>query len=398
MNATPVTTESPLQPIFVLSCNRSGSTLLRSILDTHPEIYCPSELSLGHAAHSLAILLAGLEGRDSIQESARKLSITKAVTEPIRTFIQERIANYASRQGKRRWCDITPSNVYHLKLLDILFPEAKHICLYRHALDVTVSAMPTAVRIPGLQKHIYQSSGHVPTGTIRWWCEVTRELLERERNAPDRCFRLRYEDLVRTPGQVLGPLFSFLGLAWDERMLDSVFSSARAVGHEDEESIGTGSSLSLEEVPEEVLSEMRQLLSELGYPEVSAQPPAAEAARKVTMPWFFESFLPGQIQSMPDLAASIDATFRMAIDGPEGGIWIVDLRPDRLGVQPENGQALATLIMSASDLTAVSHGALNASMAFHQGRLRIVGTPDYDKLHKLVQLLRPTSWSAADPL
>lgn len=116
------------------------------------------------------------------------------------------------------------------------------------------------------------------------------------------------------------------------------------------------------------------------------------------MPWFFESFLPGQIQSMPDLAASIDATFRMAIDGPEGGIWIVDLRPDRLGVQPENGQALATLIMSASDLTAVSHGALNASMAFHQGRLRIVGTPDYDKLHKLVQLLRPTSWSAADPL
>jgi hypothetical protein len=397
MNATPATTESPLQPIFVLSCNRSGSTLLRSILDAHPEIYCPSELSLGQAAHSLAILLAGLEGRGSLQESAGKLSITPAVAEPIRAFIQERIASYASHQGKRRWCDTTPGNVHHLKLLDVLFPDAKHICLYRHALDVTVSALPTAVRIAGLQKHIYQSSGHVPTGTIRWWCEMTSEILERERTAPDRCFRLRYEDLVRTPGQVLGRLFSFLGLAWDERRLDGVLSAAREAGHEDEESLGTGSSLALEEVPAEVLSAMRQLLAELGYPEAGARPPAAEAAGKVAMPWFFESFLPGQIQAMPDLAASIDATFRIAVDGPEGGTWTVDLRPDRLGVRPENGQALATLVLSASDLTAISRGALNASMAFHEGRLRIAGTHDYDKLHKLVQLFQPSSWSAADP-
>src|SRR6185369_12976778 len=124
------------------------------------------------------------------EEPAGKLALTKAVAEPIRTFIQKRIASYASHQGKRRWCDTTPGNVHHLRLLDILFPAAKHICLYRHALDVTVAALPTAVRIPGLQKHIYQSSGHVTTGTIRWWCEMTSEILERERNAPDRCFRL----------------------------------------------------------------------------------------------------------------------------------------------------------------------------------------------------------------
>jgi hypothetical protein len=346
----------------------------------------------------MGTFLSGLEGWDSFQEAAGKFLVAEAIRAPLRAFLDERLATYTAGRGKRLWCEKTPNNVYHLKLLDALYPEAKHICLYRHGLDVVVSAMRMVGRIPAIQKCIHQSSGHALTGTIRWWCEMTREILAFERGNPDRCLRIRYEDMVADPARTLTPLFSFLDVAWDQRMLDAVFTSEHEPGHEDpnirfttrihRESLGTGAALPLEEVPDEVLAEMRRLLSELEYPEVNA--PAAtgaEAAGEITMPWFFEQFLPGQLAAMPILAASINTSFRFAVDGPGGGSWIVDLHPDRLGVRPENGQALSTVMVSASDLTAISHGILNPSKAYSQGRLRLAGAVALDQLQKLTQLL-----------
>ncbi len=396
MNASQQGGES--QPIFVLSCNRAGSTLLRFILDTHPEIYCPPELFLGQAAHSMGTFLSGLEGWDSFQETAGKFLVAEAVRRPLRAFLDGRLAAYAAGQGKRLWCEKTPNNVYHLKLLDTLYPEAKYVCLHRHGLDVVASAMRMAGRIPAIQRSIYQNAGHALTGTIRWWCEMTREVLDFEREHPGRCLRIRYEDMVADPGPTLAPVFSFLGVAWDERMLDAVFSSEHAPGHEDpnirftnrihRESLGTGADLPLEEVPDEVLADLRRFLSELGYPEVNARAtPGAEAAGEITMPWFFEQFLPRQLEAMPVLAASINTSFRFAVDGPGGGSWIIDLHPDRLGVRPENGQALSTVMVSASDLTAISQGILNPSKAYSQGRLRLAGAVAFDQLQKLTQLL-----------
>jgi hypothetical protein len=40
-------------PVFVLSCERSGSTLLRYIIDTHPQICSPAHLHLGQLCRSL---------------------------------------------------------------------------------------------------------------------------------------------------------------------------------------------------------------------------------------------------------------------------------------------------------------------------------------------------------
>jgi protein-tyrosine sulfotransferase len=402
--------EGRSQPIFVLSCHRAGSTLLRFILDTHPDIYCPPELFLGQAAHSLAIFLCGLEGRGAFYEAEGRFFVSDTIAETLRQIISDRMTEQTRERGKRLWCEKTPQNVYHLRLLDLLFPRAKHICLHRHALDVVSSATKMAGRIGPIQKAIYKSSGHVLTGTIRWWCEMTRASLEFEQRNPDRCFRIRYEDVVTAPERVLAPLFSFLGVSWDERMLEEVFSASHDEGYEDPNirftgrihagSIGSGSSLSLEGVPDEVLSTMHQLLSELGYPEVSAPPTeapaAAPAARTADMPWFFETFLPAQLEAMPDLAASIGRSFRFAVDGPGGGTWAVDLRPEGSRVQREAGDSQCTVMVSAADLTAISRGDLNSRKAFLDGRLRLAGQVDLGTLQKLVQLLRQPADAAAE--
>ncbi|HEX2642137.1 MAG TPA: sulfotransferase, partial [Thermoanaerobaculia bacterium] len=55
-------TWNPTDGLFILSCHRSGSTLLRFILDTHPELYCPPEVFLGTTAFYMSNFLSGLEG------------------------------------------------------------------------------------------------------------------------------------------------------------------------------------------------------------------------------------------------------------------------------------------------------------------------------------------------
>ena len=397
---------SEVQPIFILSCNRAGSTLLRFILDTHPDVYCPPELFLGQAAHSLAIFLCGLEGRSSYFEAEGKIYVTDAIAETLRTVISDRLSAHAARRGKRLWCEKTPQNLHHLKLLEILFPRAKHLSLHRHCLDVVASALQMAGRVSAIQRSIYNSSGHVVTGTIRWWCEMTSAMLELERTHPSRCFRLRYEDLVENPGQVLAPLFSFLEVPWEEKILESVFSAQHDYGYEDPTirftdtihsgSVGNGSSVSLAGVPADVLATMRRLLLELGYPEVNRRPaeapkPGLAAERPLSTSWLFETFLPGRIAAMPEVAARIDHSFRFAVDGPDGGNWLVDLRPAGSRVQRTNGSAQSaqcTILISASDLADISRGTLNSSKAFLEGRLKIFGSVDFTVLEQLVQILR----------
>jgi hypothetical protein len=40
------------RPIFVLTVARSGSTLLRFILDSHPDLACPPETNIGPVLQS----------------------------------------------------------------------------------------------------------------------------------------------------------------------------------------------------------------------------------------------------------------------------------------------------------------------------------------------------------
>ncbi|MEA2604965.1 MAG: hypothetical protein QOF89_5957 [Acidobacteriota bacterium] len=394
---------SDVQPIFILSCNRAGSTLLRFILDTHPDVYCPPELFLGQAAHSLAIFLCGLEGRSSYFETEGKIYVTDAIAETLRAVISDRLSAHTARRGKRLWCEKTPQNIHHLKLLDILFPRAKHLCLHRHCLDVVASALQMAGRISAIQRFIYSSSGHAVTGTIRWWCETTRTMLELEHTHPSRCLRLRYEDLVVNPGRVLAPLFSFLEVPWEEKVLESVFSAQHDYGYEDpkirftdtihSESIGNGSSLSLAGVPDDVIAVMRRLLLKLGYPEVNRRPaeapkPGLATEGPFSTSWFFDTFLPGRIAAMPEVAARIDHSFHFAVDGPDGGRWLVDLRPAGSRVQRTNGSAQCTIMISASDLADISRGALNPMKAFLEGRLKVLGSVDFTILEQLAQILR----------
>src|ERR1041384_430745 len=93
-------------PVFVLSCERSGSTLLRYIIDTHPRICSPAHLHLGQLCSSLYTSIFFSLGQ-GIDEALRE----RFVHGEIRRVVNKLMERYVSAKGKQMWCEKTTENL-----------------------------------------------------------------------------------------------------------------------------------------------------------------------------------------------------------------------------------------------------------------------------------------------
>lgn len=385
-------------PILILSCYRTGSTLLRFIIDTHPEIYSPPEVSLGQAACNLALFSSGLRG---IHYNLTNPSddMPPDMQAWIRGTLEGEMLAAAARKGKRIWCEKTPSNLVprNLKVLGQVFPDARYLCLHRHALDVGQSLIKIIHRLDDLQPFLITNG--VITAAINYWNERTATLLKHEQDNPSRCFRLRYEDLVTAPARVLDPMFRFLGLDWDESLTDRVFKAQHDRGMDDQyipftnsihtRSLGAGRTVSLKGVPEKTLETMRSLLRKLEYPDLPAWAPStlpdAGAAPTKDVRWFFETHLPTRIQGEPDLCASLAASYQFVVTADEREAWVFDPRQRR--VTAGRAAASCSVEISAADLFDIARGELHPLKAIEQRRLRLSGDVRIQELENLMRLL-----------
>ena len=357
----------------------------------------------------MGIFLGGLEGRRfHPTEMDEKLS---EVLREIRRFLSGHLESRTRSLGKRLWCEKSPNNLQYLSLINGLFPQARHLCLYRHCLDFVQSATTLAERIADFIPYFYKHKGHQTSALIDYWTEQNRALREFERAHAGRCFSLRYEDLVLDTPRVVGSLFSFLRLDWDERLLDQVFSAKHDKGVEDENirftsrilahRVGSGRTLSLEGVSEELLDGMREMLQELGYPaeyDSPAEPQAPAAGSGSEAPilsWLFESHFREQLRNRP-AGSSNGSSYRFDITGGACASWLVDLRESEPKISAGGGEAACVIEMSAGDLIAIAEGKLNPMVAFQEGRLRIMGRAELSELQELTLLLTVPS-SAVRP-
>ncbi len=126
-------------PIFVLSAERSGSTLLRYILDTHPEVSCPPEVELWRVCRELHTFVSGTLGlvlpADSPEERDR------LVWAEVRRLVSQVMDGYALGKGKRIWAEKSPMSLLDTEALLRTFPDARYLCLHRHAMDFVHSVL-----------------------------------------------------------------------------------------------------------------------------------------------------------------------------------------------------------------------------------------------------------------
>ncbi|MDX6638581.1 MAG: hypothetical protein QOJ01_2092 [Solirubrobacterales bacterium] len=204
---------------FIVGMTRSGTTLLRLMLDSHPNLTIPPE------THFLPELVKAFnQGRDTPEEvisiftenrrwedfgiSEKDMLKTLQGVAPLDkpAFPARAFYNlYAKRQGKQRWGDKTPGYATRLRRIERVLPEAHFIHMIRDGRDVALSLKD---RDAGLTtEQVARRWRHRINRTRRVATEVKHYL------------EVHYEDLVTEPEQTLKGICEFLELEWDPRML-----------------------------------------------------------------------------------------------------------------------------------------------------------------------------------
>ncbi len=395
-------------PVFVLSCARTGSTLLRLVLDTHPDVYAPPELNLGRLASDLYLACSSLQGRKVALHAARQ---DPEVLAHVRGTISGLLDAATAQRGKKIWCEKSPGNLEHLDLVAGLYPEARFLCLHRHFADVAHSCLENCRYgfMPVLVDYVRQSPRDILEAIVRYWADGTSALLDFERQRPEQCFRIRYEDLVDAPEATSAALFSFLGLPWDPALLSAVFTTRHDAGIGDsnvqfagrirQDSVGAGRDIPFALRPA-LQSRVHELLGQLGYDALpparpAASTPAAQAAAPQTAAspdgprWVFETHLPERLRSRPEKLSAIGSSYRFVVGGDGGGAWVLEVRDGDFVVIPGGEQAATTIAIDAADLLGIVHGELNLLKVLREGKIRASGeVPGTEQLQELVMLLR----------
>lgn len=377
-------------PIFILSSHRSGSTLLRYIIDTHPSISSPAELNLGSLCEDLYDAVYHTIGMTTpvAFEQHRGLIALDEVRRTVSGFMDA----YVRAKGTKLWCEKSPMNLNHLDMLSAVFPDARYICLYRNCMDVVYSILEFN-RLQVFDELVYyisRNSGNLVSAIIDYWVDLIDKETAFEREANAKCFRIKYESLVVDPTGTLKPLFEFLGVEWDEHIIDSVFSSQHDPGKGDPKaifskrinktSLGKGSTIPRAYISTDLVKRMNALLEELGYPVVGpdwdylpspyavADPAADEDDQFLTVEDIFVRILPDRIKKHSSRLTV--ATCKIIITGKNGGVWLIKRGGQ---IVAGDGTADCVIMASAQDLLALVSGRLNAAAAFDQGKLRVAG-------------------------
>ncbi len=214
-------------PLFVLGVSRSGTTLLRVVLDRSPGIAIPDE---SFFIPLLARRHPGSVDPDRFLDDLSRLPALAAwglslddIAAPLRPGMHagEAIAaifeTYAAKEGKPRWGDKTPMYMRHLPLLEELFPEAQYVHLVRDGRDAALSFL----RMP---EGTFTRTWAHPETPVEFAClwrtevEAARDLGRRV--GTSRYLEVRYENLVTGMEAVATRICEFAGLPYEASMLD----------------------------------------------------------------------------------------------------------------------------------------------------------------------------------
>jgi len=214
-------------PVLVLGVRRSGTTLLRVMLDRHSELAVPDEsyfvpqLADRHLRHvDPDEFVDDLRRIDTLAEWDVPLERVRArLTDgmPIGAAIATVYAVYAEAHGKSRWGDKTPMYMQNLRLLERLFPDALFVHLIRDGRDAALSflSMPK-----GLMTEAWMQPRDAAGFASQWRAEVKAALRLGRRVGDERYLEVRYEDLVGDVESVLRRISTFARLPYEPAMAD----------------------------------------------------------------------------------------------------------------------------------------------------------------------------------
>lgn len=214
--------------IQIIGTQRSGSNLLRVILDQSEQIASP------HPPHILVTFVPLLELYGFLTEEKYKILISDVVdyvranpvpwqgieldkdwifenSETHSLFEINRLIYETAAIAKKAkyWCCKSMANVHYAEALAELSPNLKYIYLYRDGRDVALSFKKAIVG----EKHIYHLAK-------QWFKDQSASIALSKKIDKTRFFALNYEELIANPVGLIQNLCNFLAIDYSENMLD----------------------------------------------------------------------------------------------------------------------------------------------------------------------------------
>ncbi|NJL81783.1 MAG: sulfotransferase [Chloroflexaceae bacterium] len=186
--------------IFVVGAPRSGTTLVKLILNVHPNLSGPGYETGFFMFKHLSNLLLGKN-----DPSRQKLQTnTPDIVQAFDRFSQQRL----KETGGQRFIEKTPPHVLRLPFLLKHFPKAQFINVFRDGRDCYCSA----------RHHAYVTQGQSIETYARYWRRCLRSRF-RQGEHP-RILDVKYEDLVTNAESAVRGIMAFLAEEFEERQLD----------------------------------------------------------------------------------------------------------------------------------------------------------------------------------
>jgi len=202
-------------PIFILGCDRSGTSLLRRILDSHSKIACPTETKFIYQfvkVYETCQSVAGLRSMGFSDDD---------ILNRMKTFISGFLDEYSKQNKKIRWAEKTTHNVNCLFTIDKIFSQTPlYLAIVRHGLDVAYS-MTKVTHHPFtvLEKYRYDQAD-TAVAAIRHWNVMNRKIIDFAGHAEKRLLWIKYEHLTQHPEDTLNKVFDFIREPFEKQVLD----------------------------------------------------------------------------------------------------------------------------------------------------------------------------------
>lgn len=191
---------------------RSGSTLLETILDAHPNVFGLGEDSIFNSQLPEVkehVVKAASGSNDEVIETVAKDA--KSITSKMIALAKEMDSD--SSKGKiLRVVDKMLFNYRNIGFIHLLYPQSTILHTVRDPMDTLLSCFTQKFDDKGLEWSFQ------PATLVEMYVDYLTIMNHFRNELPGRVLDINYEEVVRQPDRVIKNLIvNKLGLPWDER-------------------------------------------------------------------------------------------------------------------------------------------------------------------------------------
>ncbi|CAB3402991.1 unnamed protein product [Caenorhabditis bovis] len=259
--------------IFIGGVPRSGTTLMRAMLDAHPDVRCGEETRV-----IPRILGLRSQWKKSEKEWNRlqQAGVTNdVINAAVSSFIMQVIVGHG--EVAPRLCNKDPFTMKYATYLKEIFPNAKYLLMVRDGRATVHSIISRKITITGFDLNDFRQC-------MQKWNSAMETMIDQCNAVGDRCLRVNYELLVLHPEAQMRKILEFLDIPWNSNVLhhEQLIGKDISLSNVERSSDQVVKPVNLDalskwvgKIPEDVVRDMDEIapmLKKLGY-DPKANPP-----------------------------------------------------------------------------------------------------------------------------